>query len=66
MLRMSYCDHFCPSSICPSIHLSAHLQTHSNDNSSKAIEAIYPQLGKNIAWVGDFKIAKIMGICLLV
>ena len=39
----------------PSVRLSVHLLTLSNDISSKAIEAICPYLGKNVAWLGGFK-----------
>ena len=49
MLRMSYSDHFL--SVC----LVVHPLTLSDDSSSKAIEAICPLLGKNVAWLGAFK-----------
>ena len=49
-----YSDHFL-SFIRPSIRLSISSLTLSNDNSSKAIEAICPYLGKNVALGRGFK-----------
>ena len=48
MLRMSYSDHFLSiirQSVCPVVRLLIL----SNNNSSKAIEATCPLLGKNVA-----------------
>ena len=50
MLRMSYSDHFL-SVVRPVVRPL----TLSNDNTSKAIEAIWPWFGKNVAWVRAFK-----------
>ena len=47
MLRLSCSDHF----LSVSVRLSAGPFTLSNDNSSKAIEAICLQFGNNVAWV---------------
>ena len=58
MLRMRYSDHFL-SIIHPSICLSVTLV---NNNSSNAIEAICPKLDKNVALVGEFKIAKMAAL----